>query len=122
MKNMLAEVNERNKKMSVNGFVNLIDTERLCIKENAKLTIMHFPVENALVRQFKDGSLTEAYSFTDGKVLVFENGTKKVYDMDDYCMVQVCNLDKGGVAEIHRLSENEKLRQMYIQMLVDGDE
>jgi hypothetical protein len=47
---------------------------------------------------------------------------KKVYDMDDYCTVQVCNLDKSGVAEIHRLSESEKLRQMYIQMLVDGDE
>ena len=108
--------------MGKNGFVSLIDTERLSIKENAELTIIHFPTENALVRQFKDGSLTEAYSFNKNMVLVAENGVEKIYDMDDYCTVQVCNLDKGGAMETRKLSEDDKLRQKYIQMLIDGDE
>ena len=108
--------------MGKNGFVSLIDTERLSIKENEELTIIHFPTEHALVRQFKDGSLTEAYSFNQNMVLVAENGVEKIYDMDDYCTVQVCNLDKGGVMETRKLREDSKLRQKYIQMLIDGDE
>ena len=45
-----------------------------------------------------------------------------MYDMDDYCTVEVCNLDKGGAIETHKLSENEKLREKFIQMLINGEE
>ena len=108
--------------MGNNGFETLIDTARFSVKEDEELTILHFPKENALIRQFKDGTLTEFYSFNEGKVWVCENGAGKMYDMDDYCMVEVCNLDKGGAIETHKQSENEKLREKYIQMLINGEE
>ena len=114
--------NERNKKIGNNGFETLIDTARFSVKEDEELTILHFPKENALIRQFKDGTLTEFYSFNEGKVWVCENGAGKMYDMDDYCTVEVCNLDKGGAIETHKLNENEKLREKYIQMLINGEE
>ena len=70
--------------------------------------ILHFPKENALIRQFKDGTLTEFYSFNEGKVWVYEDGTGKLYDIDDYCEVEVSNLDKGGATETQKLGENVK--------------
>lgn len=104
-----------------NGFVNAIDNDGLKLKEDEKLIIMHFPRENVLVRQFKDGTLTEVYCFNDDKVWVFENGAGELRDMDDYCAVEVCNLDNGGATEVKKLSEDKKLREKYIQMLIDGE-
>ena len=107
--------------MGNNGFVTLVENKGFSVKEDEELAILHFPKENALIRQFKDGTLTEFYSFNEGKVWVYEDGAGKLYKMDDYCEVEVCNLDKGGATETQKLSENEKLREKYIQMLINGD-
>ena len=117
----IVPTNERNRKMGNNGFVTLVENKGFSVKEDEELAILHFPKENALIRQFKDGTLTEFYSFNEGKVWVYEDGAGKLYNMDDYCEVEVCNLDNGGATEMQKLSENEKLREKYIQMLINGD-
>ena len=44
--------NERNRKMGNNGFVTLVENKGFSVKEDEELAILHFPKENALIRQF----------------------------------------------------------------------